>query len=47
VRSDGGGVAISRENVAHCIVAALQTPAALGQTVGLLDGETPVEELFG
>jgi uncharacterized protein YbjT (DUF2867 family) len=48
---DGSGVAkaaeISRENVAECILAALDRPSAsVGRVVDLLDGETPIAELF-
>lgn len=42
----GSGHAISRENVALCILASLDQPAARGRTVDLLDGEEPIEAFF-
>ena len=44
--AEGGGHTISRENVALCILASLDQPAARGQTVDLLDGDEPIETLF-
>ena len=44
--SRADGFDISRENVADCIAAALQQPAARGQVVDLLDGEEPIGEIF-
>jgi uncharacterized protein YbjT (DUF2867 family) len=41
-----GGFSISRDNVAACVEVALDSPAARGQVVDLVDGETPVAELF-
>ena len=37
---------ISRENVALCILASLETPGARGRTLDLLDGDQPIDELF-
>jgi uncharacterized protein YbjT (DUF2867 family) len=42
----GRGYVISRENVALCILASLDQPAARGQTVDLLDGDEPIAALF-
>jgi uncharacterized protein YbjT (DUF2867 family) len=44
--SRADGFDISRENVADCIAAALQQPAARGQVVDLLDGDEPIGEIF-
>ena len=44
--AEGSGHTISRENVALCILASLDQPAARGQTVDLLDGDEPIETLF-
>ena len=44
--AEGSGHKISRENVALCILASLDQPAARGQTVDLLDGDEPIETLF-
>ena len=46
VRSDGGGTDISRENVALCIQAALAAASTGGRSIDLLDGQTPIAELF-
>jgi uncharacterized protein YbjT (DUF2867 family) len=49
VRSDpaaGPGMTISRENVALCVLASLRQPRARGQSIDLLDGEQPIEDLF-
>ena len=43
----GEGVDISRGNVALCIEAALASKASMGRVVDLLDGELPIESLFG
>ena len=37
---------ISRANVAHCILAALESGAGMGRTLDLLDGATPITEAF-
>ena len=37
---------ISRANVAHCILAALESGAGMGRTIDLLDGTTPIAEVF-
>jgi uncharacterized protein YbjT (DUF2867 family) len=37
---------ISRANVAHCILAALESGQGTGRTVDLLDGTTPIAEVF-
>ena len=42
----GGGFDISRENVADCVRAALDTPASRGRVVDLLDGDVPIAQLF-
>jgi uncharacterized protein YbjT (DUF2867 family) len=49
VRTDlasGGGHDISRENVALCILTALESRAARGRVVDLLDGEVPISRIF-
>ena len=38
--------AISRANVALCILAALESGAGAGRTIDLLDGDTPIAEVF-
>jgi uncharacterized protein YbjT (DUF2867 family) len=43
----GQGVDISRGNVALCIEAALASETSKGRVVDLLDGELPIESLFG
>jgi uncharacterized protein YbjT (DUF2867 family) len=43
----GSGHAISRENVALCILASLDRPAARSRTADLLDGDEPIEAIFG
>jgi uncharacterized protein YbjT (DUF2867 family) len=40
------GAGVSRENVAECIAAALEEPAARGRVVELLDGDLPIAQLF-
>ena len=40
------GTDVSRENVAECIAASLTESAARGRTVDLLDGDTPIPDLF-
>jgi uncharacterized protein YbjT (DUF2867 family) len=42
----GSGHKISRENVALCVLASLDHPEARGQTIDLLDGDTPIATLF-
>jgi len=37
---------ISRGNVAHCVLAALESGPGMGRTVDLLDGATPITEVF-
>lgn len=37
---------ISRANVAHCILAALESRQSRGHVVSLLDGETPISQVF-
>ena len=37
---------ISRANVAHCILAALEAGGGAGRTVDLLDGATPIPKVF-
>ena len=37
---------ISRANVAHCILAALESGEGNGRTIDLLDGATPITEVF-
>ena len=37
---------ISRANVAHCILAALESGRGMGRTIDLLDGTTPITEVF-
>jgi uncharacterized protein YbjT (DUF2867 family) len=44
--SDGEGFEITRENVADCIVEALRKRPAESRVIDLLDGETPIAELF-
>jgi uncharacterized protein YbjT (DUF2867 family) len=44
--SAGEGFDISRANVAQCITAALESPAAKNQVVDLLDGDQPISTLF-
>ena len=45
--SSSGAKAISRENVAACILAALASvPVAPGRVVDLVDGAQPIKELF-
>jgi uncharacterized protein YbjT (DUF2867 family) len=44
--SGGSGTGVSRENVAECIAAALEEPAARGRVVDLLDGDLPIAQLF-
>lgn len=46
VRSDAGGVDVSRGNVALCIAAALDQSGPRNRVVDLLDGDTPIGELF-
>jgi uncharacterized protein YbjT (DUF2867 family) len=46
VRSDGRGIDISRANVALCIAAALGQRELRDRVVDLLDGETPIEQVF-
>lgn len=46
VRTDGQGGAISRENVALCIAAALEAGPTANRTIDLLDGDTPIAEVF-
>ncbi|WP_182355063.1 SDR family oxidoreductase [Flaviflexus huanghaiensis] len=36
----------SRGNVAHAIAAALKSPASNGRTIGFVDGDTPIEDVF-
>lgn len=43
---DGEGFDISRENVADCVLAALRRPPAVHRVVDLLDGDTPIDEVF-
>jgi uncharacterized protein YbjT (DUF2867 family) len=40
------GFDVSRENVADCIAASLRERAARGRVIDLLDGDTPIEDLF-
>jgi uncharacterized protein YbjT (DUF2867 family) len=40
------GFDISRENVADCILEALRHPPALKRVVDLLDGDTPIADVF-
>ena len=42
----GEGFDISRENVAECVLEALRHPPAVERVVDLLDGDTPIDELF-
>ena len=42
----GSGHKISRENVALCILASLNHPESRGQTIDILDGDTPIATLF-
>ncbi len=42
----GDGFDISRANVARCIAAAFESPAAKNQVVDLLDGDQPISTLF-
>jgi uncharacterized protein YbjT (DUF2867 family) len=44
--SGGNGFDISRQNVARCIAAALESPAARNQVVDLLDGDQLISTLF-
>jgi uncharacterized protein YbjT (DUF2867 family) len=44
--SGGEGVDISRQNVAGCIAAALESPAARNRVVELLDGDQSISALF-
>ena len=37
---------VSRANVAHCIQAALESGAGMGRTIDLLDGDTPIADVF-
>lgn len=37
---------ISRDNVAACVLASLESEWAINRTVDLLDGEVPIEEVF-
>jgi uncharacterized protein YbjT (DUF2867 family) len=46
VRTDGEGIDISRANVALCIAAALEQRDLQSRTVDLLDGDTPIAEVF-
>jgi uncharacterized protein YbjT (DUF2867 family) len=42
----GEGFDISRENVADCILEALRQPPAVNRVVDLLDGDTPIADVF-
>jgi len=42
----GEGIDISRENVADCILEALRQPPRVDRVLDLLDGETPIAEVF-
>jgi uncharacterized protein YbjT (DUF2867 family) len=44
--ADGEGFDISRENVADCILEALRQPPLVNRVVDLLDGETPIADIF-
>ena len=44
--ADGEGFDISRENVADCILEALRQPPSVNRVVDLLDGETPIADVF-
>jgi uncharacterized protein YbjT (DUF2867 family) len=49
VRTDlasGSGYDVSRENVALCILESLESRAARGRIVDLLDGEVPISRIF-
>ena len=42
----GEGFDISRQNVADCILEALRQPPAVNRVVDLLDGDTPIADVF-
>jgi len=42
----GKGFDISRENVADCILEALRRPPVVNRVVDLLDGDTPIADVF-
>lgn len=44
--ADGGGGDISRANVAACVLAALKRTSGGDRVIDLLDGETPISEVF-
>jgi uncharacterized protein YbjT (DUF2867 family) len=44
--ADGTGIDISRENVADCILEALRHPPSVNRVVDLLDGKTPIADVF-